>query len=292
MSLINPYDLLGFDSKNPNIEMKELKSQYFTLSLICHPDKGGSVEDMIILKNAYQYIKEQIEGKDAKSKDVKEVEEEFKNFMKNQSNIPPPFSQVYEEAHLWLQDFNQKFVESKTNKNLKNNDENPVKDDADEDGIEYADMSYNILEDGYGEMMDVNIYYENDLEKLKEQRNIEIVDKIVPKFKEEIVVYTEPVSFNYSSASVFNINKTKVDDFSIGEISDYKKAFTSAKFDKIDSEKVGDNNTDVLNNFEKLMADRNMLDSNLFDLSKAKVDRETEIQLKFEELLSERKIKK
>ena len=43
-SLINPYDLLGFDSKQPNISMIELKKQYFMLSLICHPDKGGNNE--------------------------------------------------------------------------------------------------------------------------------------------------------------------------------------------------------------------------------------------------------
>ena len=91
-SLINPYDLLGFDSKQPNISMIELKKQYFMLSLICHPDKGGNNEDMIILKNAYQYIKEQIEGKDEKSKDFKTVEEEFNNFMKEQSDKPPSFS--------------------------------------------------------------------------------------------------------------------------------------------------------------------------------------------------------
>ena len=61
MSLINPYELLGFDSKNPNIEMKELKSQYYTLSLICHPDKGGDEEQMKMLMISYKYVLGQIE---------------------------------------------------------------------------------------------------------------------------------------------------------------------------------------------------------------------------------------
>lgn len=272
MSLINPYDLLGFDSKNPNIEMKELKSQYYTLSLICHPDKGGSVEDMIILKNAYQYIKEQIEGKDAKSKDVKEVEEEFKNFMKEQENTPPPFSQIYEEAHLWLQDFNNKFKQSKN-----------------------EDKSFEIsLTEGYGDMMDTTYHHiDTNLDQIKEKRDLEIDQKQKPlvEFKQEIVTYTDPLSFNFNSSFGCNINQEKVSDFSINTMSDYKKAFTSADFETLKIDSDGDNNTDVLSNFDKLMAERAMLDDNLFEKSKNDAETEKIIQLKFEEMVIDRKEK-
>ena len=108
VKLINPYELLGFDSKTPNIDMKSLKSTYYTLSLICHPDKGGTTEDMLVLQNAYLYIKSQIELKDAKSKDFKTIESEFNEFIKQQSSDPPPFSKLYEEAHIWLKEFNTK----------------------------------------------------------------------------------------------------------------------------------------------------------------------------------------
>ncbi len=265
MSLINPYDLLGFDSKNPNIEMKELKAQYYTLSLICHPDKGGTAEDMIILKNAYQYIKEQIEGKDLKSKDVKEVEEEFKNFMKDQEATPPPFSQIYEEAHLWLQEFNNKFNESK----------NP-------------EQSFEIsLSDGYGEMMDNSYIVDVDMDKLKNKREKEVTEPIF-EFKQEVVVYTDPVSFNFNSSCGFNLNQEKINDFSINTMSDYKKAFTSIQFENLS---VNDNNDDVLNNFEKMMADRASLDNNLVEKSKEDVKMEKIIQMKFEELVNEKKEK-
>ncbi len=261
MSIINPYDLLGFDSKNPNIEMKELKAEYYTLSLICHPDKGGTAEDMIILKNAYQYIKEQIEGKDAKSKDVKEVEEEFKNFMKDQENTPPPFSQIYEEAHLWLQEFNKQFVGDNTI----------------------------LLSDGYGDMMDTTYHpIDTNIDQIKEKRYLEIDQKPIVEFKQEIVTYTEPVSFNFNSSCGFNLNQEKINDFSINTMSDYKKAFTSIEFENLS---VNDNNDDVLNNFEKMMADRASLDNNLIEKSKEDVKMEKLIQMKFEELVNENKEK-
>lgn len=261
MSLINPYDLLGFDSKNPNIEMKELKAQYYTLSLICHPDKGGTAEDMIILKNAYQYIKEQIEGKDAKSKDVKEVEEEFKNFMKEQENTPPPFSQIYEEAHLWLQDFNNKFVSDNTI----------------------------LLSDGYGDMMDTTYHpIDTNIEEIKEKRYLEIEQKPIIEFKQEIVRYTEPVSFNFNSSCGFSLNQEKINDFSLNTMSDYKKAFTSVEFENLSN---NDDNNDVLNNFEKMMAERASLDNNLIEKSKEDVKMEKMIQIKFEELVNEKKEK-
>ena len=86
-TLINPYDLLGFDSKNPNITMKALKSSYYTLSLICHPDKGGNKEDMIILEQSYQYIKKQLENASEHQKTIEQLEEEFKTFIENQEKV-------------------------------------------------------------------------------------------------------------------------------------------------------------------------------------------------------------
>ena len=53
MNTINPYDLLNIST---NSSLKELKKNYYQLSLYCHPDKGGSPEDMICIKNAYEYL--------------------------------------------------------------------------------------------------------------------------------------------------------------------------------------------------------------------------------------------
>ncbi len=53
-SFINPYQLLNV---KPSSSLKELKSAYRNLALICHPDKNGSREDMIMIQNAYEYVK-------------------------------------------------------------------------------------------------------------------------------------------------------------------------------------------------------------------------------------------
>ena len=63
-SLINPYQLLGVTI---NSSLKELKKAYYNMSLLCHPDKGGSNKDMIVVHTAYLYIKTQLE----KCKDIK-----------------------------------------------------------------------------------------------------------------------------------------------------------------------------------------------------------------------------
>ena len=261
MDVINPYELLGFDSKNPNIEMVELKKQYYMLSLICHPDKGGNAADMIILKNCYNYIKEQIERKDEKSRDFEEVASEFKEFMKTQSQDPPPFSQVYEEAHLWLAEFNNKFNSLKMSNDTQN-----------QSNEEFETMGFDIAEnDGYGHLMDGN---DNDhnlnlypIDKLLDNRNKEINERPKVEFTSEVVVYTEPMSFNHFGMGCNGVSlvRTKVDDFttSMGSnvLSDYKKAFTSAV--PLDSE--GENKKDVMSELERIINERNVMDELLLE---------------------------
>ena len=249
-SLINPYELLGFDSKQPNILMKDLKKQYFTLSLICHPDKGGNADDMIILKNAYQYIKEQIEGKDEKSKDFEIVEEEFKEFMKTQSSNPPPFSQVYEEAHLWLKEFNeefekQKIVSTDTNNNKEIN--------------EYL-LYYNNKNDGYGNLMDTH----TDI-----SREDEIKIKPSVEFKSDITIYKTPESFSYNSNTGYDIYKQKITDFSNNRGVDYKKAYTICDTiidDKefLKTEIITKDNLQTDSNLKKLLLERKKHDATLY----------------------------
>jgi curved DNA-binding protein CbpA len=266
-SLINPYDLLGFDSKQPNISMIELKKQYFMLSLICHPDKGGNDEDMIILKNAYQYIKEQIEGKDEKSKDFKTVEEEFNNFMKEQSDKPPSFSSIYEEAHLWLQDFNKEFEKNKTIEHDYNND-------------------------GYGNLMDNT----NNMDlNINLNRDDEIKIKPTVEFKSELIVYTEPLSFNHNSSNGCDIDRKKITDYTIDMGSDYKKAYTiydNNISDKqfLKTEIITKDDLQVDSNLEKLLAERKKLDNILYN-SEIQNQKEQELQTLFDEI-NERKMKK
>jgi hypothetical protein len=125
------------------------------------------------------------------------------------------------------------------------------------------------------------------MDKLKNKREKEVTEPIV-EFKQEVVVYTDPVSFNFNSSVGYDMKGGKVTDFSLDKASDYKKAFTSIEFENLS---MNDNNNDVLNNFEKMMADRASLDNNLFEKSKEDVKMEKIIQLKFEELINEKKEK-
>ena len=57
--MINPYDIMNL---TPESSLKDLKDAYYQMALLCHPDKGGSADDMIVIHNAYKYIKEQLEN--------------------------------------------------------------------------------------------------------------------------------------------------------------------------------------------------------------------------------------
>ena len=103
-SLINPYALLGVTI---NSTFNELKRNYYNMALMCHPDKGGSGDDMHIVLMAYNYCKEQLEKKEAKETTYEKLEEEFADFCKNQESQLPTFSSVYEETNDWIKDFNR-----------------------------------------------------------------------------------------------------------------------------------------------------------------------------------------
>ena len=82
MSNINPYNLLGVTIESTQ---KEVRKSYYRLSLMCHPDKGGSKEDMNIIHNAYLYVKKQIDFSECKEK-LEDIEDDFKNFFEKNKN--------------------------------------------------------------------------------------------------------------------------------------------------------------------------------------------------------------
>ena len=117
--LINPYNLLGLTTKS---SLAEMKKAYYNLALLCHPDKGGSQEDMIIVQNAYNYIKQQLEKVDEKKDTTYEqLEKEFEDFCREQEDKPvETFGCVYEETQDWIKEFNREF-KSKMDETKDNN---------------------------------------------------------------------------------------------------------------------------------------------------------------------------
>ena len=108
--MINPYDIMNLTSEST---LKDLKKAYYEMALICHPDKGGQEEDMIVIHNAYKYIKEQLENCENVGT-YEELEDEFTSFCKEQEEPPPPFRDIWEDSEQkkLRDEFNSVFKES------------------------------------------------------------------------------------------------------------------------------------------------------------------------------------
>jgi hypothetical protein len=110
MSCIDPYKLLGVTIKH---KREDVRSAFKSLSLLCHPDKGGRREDMEVLYVGYRYILEQIEfGEHGRT--MEDEEAKFKDFLESQnsqkSEIPSLFEIMTDEKN---KDFNEMFEKRK-----------------------------------------------------------------------------------------------------------------------------------------------------------------------------------
>lgn len=91
--VINPYDLLGV---TPNATCQEARKRYYALACLCHPDRGGTNEQMQTLHNAYRYVINQLSLN--RTLTFEELEADFAAFCDSQTSKPPPFSDIYAEA--------------------------------------------------------------------------------------------------------------------------------------------------------------------------------------------------
>jgi len=87
MHALNPYELLGVTIDNTP---QQVRKAYYNLALLMHPDRGGSDKDMIVLKYAYDYVMEQVEGV---NRDIsfEDMEEAFKQFCLDQKEAETTF---------------------------------------------------------------------------------------------------------------------------------------------------------------------------------------------------------
>lgn len=88
--MINPYEFLGL---KVNSSLNDLRKAYYNMSLVCHPDKGGSPEAMVTLHTAYKYIKEHLDNVQEQpdsNKTYEELQKEFDDYIKEQDSMKPP----------------------------------------------------------------------------------------------------------------------------------------------------------------------------------------------------------
>lgn len=198
--MINPFELFGLSVDS---EVSELKKAYYSLALLCHPDKGGNKESMIQLINAYNYVKINLEHKSNKT--YEEAEKEFELFVKEQKE------QQYPSI--------DKITNELFNRTL----------DIDKDS-EYNCIALNIFrESGYSNIMESSINTRED--NPSEPQN---------KFKRDIIIYEEPKNAPYYLDNKLDLTITEVKDFSTKNMCDYYQAFCEPE--KIEEKKIIDVN--------------------------------------------------
>lgn len=120
--MINPYDFLGVTDKS---SLKDLRKAYYNLSLVMHPDKGGDSSTMIILQNAYKYIKEQFENINEQpdsGKSYEELQTEFENYINKQEsiNLPSILNVISETLGITQNDYSELYEKVEKACKLKN----------------------------------------------------------------------------------------------------------------------------------------------------------------------------
>lgn len=97
MNIINPYQLFGVTENSP---LEEVRKAYYSIALLCHPDKGGIVEHMKVLTVAYKWICDQISSE---QEHRKTFEEYFGTEIKT-ANIPN-FTDILAESMGYTKSF-------------------------------------------------------------------------------------------------------------------------------------------------------------------------------------------
>ena len=260
-NLINPYKLFGISyniSSNTDIDARKktiykLKRAYYNLALLTHPDKGGSGDDMCIITKAYNYINRDLNN--IKDVTYEQLEEEFEEFCKEQTNKVQPFSSIYEETNEWIDDFNREFEKQKIkiNTDSQNNHQSGTNmaDDVsqlhndnnnnnynDNHNDNYNPYEVNPFNSGYGDLMDSNNYDINSnayinhihLSNIALIRDRDTTNNQGPKnpFKKQIIIYEEP-QYLPDTTIHYPLERKEINDYSklSGNIKmcDYKLAF-------------------------------------------------------------------
>lgn len=100
INFINPYELFGVTENSP---LEEVRKAYYSIALLCHPDKGGHTEHMKTLTLAYKWICDQISN----AVEHRKTFEEYFGKEIQTANIPN-FTDIMVESIGYTKDFFEK----------------------------------------------------------------------------------------------------------------------------------------------------------------------------------------
>lgn len=190
--LLDPFNLLGVTMHST---CQEVRKRYYGLACICHPDRGGTNEQMQMLHNAYRYVMDQVSLN--RSVAFEELEQEFKDFCDAQTSAPPEFRSIYADAFN-LPEFNDLFVASSSH----------VDSAFCEGG--YETVPSVVQPDAYDGTPDTDF---------------------VPPFETQVIEYQEPQARIMPFQSLRDVNGVPLDNFScrVGALSpaDYREGLSA-----------------------------------------------------------------
>ena len=257
-SLINPYELLGVTI---NSTLKEVKKAYYNMSLLCHPDKGGSDKDMIVVHNSYLYIKKQLENCTNKPT-LENIEDDFKNYFKNNYRKPPLFYEIWLDSDQgkFIREFNKEFDKKSLLSNNKILNKNIIFDtDKYNKGYGYLmeKTDFNsILYDDFYKIIICKFKLHKNIKKKILRYLINLKNKFVSK---DIIIHKNPEKLNENNNYFSLIENEEIKDFSLKlgklEMTDYYKAYSNIN-------SIKDRNFSKRNNrtFQELKEEREKFD--------------------------------
>lgn len=123
--------------------LKELRKRYYDLALLCHPDRGGSKEDMLVVQRTYEALKAAMEHQAEGDCKREYLETKLRELEKEQTTTTeiPGIRAIFDEVH---DHFNQRF-----------NDAFDAQTNATSDATEPQPLDFvdPYVEQGYGDYM-------------------------------------------------------------------------------------------------------------------------------------------
>lgn len=191
-SALNPYALLGVSVHST---CQEVRRRYYDLACICHPDRGGTADQMRTLHNAYQFVARgnALTGKAS----LEDLQTQFDEFCTAQHEAPPAFIDIHADEH------------QRTNFHAAFEASAEIDSAFAPGGYDTAPSEYTHASSGY----------------------VPCVSGAVDAFDRQVMVFTDPSPAILPRAAVRDLTDTPLDDFStfVGNmhVSDYREGLSS-----------------------------------------------------------------